>query len=143
MNNLFEHIGLNLTLQDYQRLGPIKPDDPGNTLVRLVFWTIDDKSQIFAKMQEFPDDPIVKKISLINDYPLFQIADVKKLSDEAYNLRKSNKSIKTRIVPRGLEVCLQSRKGREGKWMMVSPKSGRAAGQETVAVSQELDQSES
>ena len=86
MNNLFEHIGLNLTLQDYQRLGPIKPDDPGNTLVRLVFWTIDDKSQIFAKMQEFPDDPIVKKISLINDYPLFQIADVKKLSDEAYNL---------------------------------------------------------
>ena len=83
VNQLFEHIGLNLTLEDYQRLGPIKPEDSGSTLIRLVFWTIDDKSQIFAKIQEFSDDPIVKKISLINDYPLFQIADVKKLSDQA------------------------------------------------------------
>jgi hypothetical protein len=79
VNNLFEHLGMNLTLEDYQRLGPLKPNDPGSTLVRLQFWSKDDKSLLFAKFKEYNDDEVVKRLSLINDYPLFQLADVKKL----------------------------------------------------------------
>ena len=120
VNQLFEHLGMSLTLEDYQRLGPIKPEADGGTLVRLQFWTKDDKSQLFAKFKEYTDDPVVKKLSLINDYPLFQLADVKRLSNEAYQLRQKDKAVKTRIVPRGLEVQLQTRKGTTGKWTTVS-----------------------
>jgi hypothetical protein len=119
VQNLFEHVGINLTLEDYQRLGPLKPDDTGSTLIRLHFWSKDDKALLFTKFKEYSSDPVVKKISLINDYPLFQLTEVKRLSDVAYNLRKKDKSIKTRIVPRGLEVQLQQR-NKEGKWMTVS-----------------------
>lgn len=121
VTEMFEHIGLNLTLEDYQRLGPIKPEETGSTLVRLQFWSKDDKAQLFAKFKEFGSDPIVKRISLINDYPLFQLAEVKRLSNEAYKLRQQNRSTKTRIVPQGLEVKLQTRQGREGRWQTVSP----------------------
>lgn len=116
VTDLFGHIGINVTLEDYQRLGPIKPE---GTLVRLQFWTRDEKSLLFAKFKEFSNDQAIRKISLINDYPSFQLAEVKKLSDEAYKIRQKDKSIKTRIVPRGLEVRLQTRKGPNGKWMMV------------------------
>ena len=125
VNDLFEHLGLNLTLEDYQRLGPLKPNDAGSTLVRLQFWSKDDKSLMFAKFKEYTDDEVVKKLSLINDYPLFQLSDVKKLSDEAYNLRQKDKKLKTRIVPRGLEVVLQTREP-SGKWMTVSAKENQA-----------------
>jgi len=125
VQNLFEHVGLNLTLEDYQRLGPLKPDDSGSTLIRLQFWSKDDKSMLFSKFKEYSNDPVVKKISLINDYPLFQLADVKRLSDVAYNLRQKDKRIKTRIVPRGLEVQLQQR-DQSGRWMMVSTQSNEA-----------------
>jgi len=80
VQNLFEHVGLNLTLEDYQRLGPLKPDDSGSTLVRLQFWSKDDKSALFAKFKQYSSDPVVKCISLINDYPLFQLPEVKRLS---------------------------------------------------------------
>jgi hypothetical protein len=121
VTEMFEHIGLGLTVEDYQRLGPIKPDETGSTLVRIQFWSKDDKAQLFAKFKEFGSDPIVKKISLINDYPLFQLSEVKRLSDEAFKLRQRDRSTKTRIVPQGLEVKLQIRRGREGKWQTVSP----------------------
>jgi len=121
VTEMFEHIGLNLTLEDYQRLGPIKPEDSGSTLIRLQFWSKDDKAQLFAKFKEYSTDANVKRISLINDYPLFQLAEVKRLSNEAYKLRQQNRSTKTRIVPQGLEVKLQTRQGREGKWQTVSP----------------------
>jgi|694.fasta_scaffold131923_1 hypothetical protein len=120
VNELFTHLGLNLTLEDYQRLGPIKSEDSGSTLVRLQFWTRDDKSLLFSKFKEFSNDQWIRRISLITDYPLFQLSEVKKLSDRAFNIRKSDKSVKTRIVPRGLELRLQTRKGQAGKWMTVS-----------------------
>ncbi len=123
VTEMFEHLGLNLTLEDYQRLGPIKPDETGSTLVRLQFWSKDDKAQLFAKFKEYSSDPIVKRISLINDYPLFQLAEVKRLSNEAYRLRQRDRTTKTRIVPQGLEVKLQTRQGREGKWQKVSPQT--------------------
>lgn len=119
VQNLFEHIGLNLTLEDYQRLGPLKPNDSGSTLVRLQFWSKDDKASLFAKFKEFGNDEVVKSISLINDYPLFQLADVKRLSNEAFKIRQKDKRIKTRIVPRGLEVQLQQRDS-TGTWKTVS-----------------------
>ncbi len=119
VNDLFDHLGVNLTLEDYQRLGPLKPNETGNTLIRLQFWSKDDKSVLFAKFKEYSNDEVVKKISLINDYPLFQLADVKRLSGVAYNLRQKNQRLKTRIVPRGLEVQLQTREP-SGRWMTVS-----------------------
>jgi hypothetical protein len=119
VQNLFDHVGLgHLTLEDYQRLGPLKANDSGSTLVRLQFWSKDDKSLLFSKFKEYSSDEVVKCISLITDYPLFQLADVKKLSDEAYKLRQKNRSTKTRIVPRGLEVVLQIR-DQSGKWTTV------------------------
>jgi hypothetical protein len=132
VQNLFEHVGLNLTLEDYQRLGPLKQGDSGSTLVRLHFWSKDDKSLLFAKFKEYSNDEVVKKISLINDYPLFQLADVKRLSDEAYQLRKKDRTIKTRIVPRGLEVQLQQR-DQSGKWTTVSQSSNRSESAEAQA----------
>jgi hypothetical protein len=126
VTELFDHVGLRMTVEDYQRLGPIKSDDPGSTLVRLQFWSKDDKAQLFHKFKEYSSDPVVKSISLINDYPLFQLAEVKKLSDEAYKLRKADKSTKTRIVPHGLEVRLQKKCGRDAKWMMVRERSGQS-----------------
>jgi hypothetical protein len=119
IQKLFNHIGLNLTLEDYQRLGPLKPNDSGSTLVRLQFWSKDNKSMLFAKFKEYSSDEMVRKISLINDYPLFQLAEVKRLSDLAYGLRQKDRSTKTRIVPRGLEVQLQ-RRDQSGKWTTVS-----------------------
>ena len=119
VTDLFDHLGLNLTLEDYQRLGPLKPNDAGSTLVRLQFWSKDDKSLLFSKFKEYSSDEVVKQISLINDYPLFQLPEIKKLSDEAYKLRQKDKKLKTRIVPRGLEVQLQTRDA-EGKWTTVS-----------------------
>jgi len=119
VNDLFDHLGLNLTLEDYQRLGPIKPNDAGSTLVRLQFWSKDDKTSLFSKFKEYNNDEVVKRLSLINDYPLFQLAEVKRLSDESYKLRQSHKGTKTRIVPRGLDLLLQTRDS-EGKWTTVS-----------------------
>ncbi len=119
VQNLFEHVGLNLTLEDYQRLGPLKPDDSGSTLVRLQFWSKDDKSALFAKFKQYSSDPVVKCISLINDYPLFQLPEVKRLSNEAFKIRQKDKRIKTRIVPRGLEVVLQQR-DQSGSWKTVN-----------------------
>lgn len=125
VQNLFEHIGLNLTLEDYQRLGPLKPNDTGSTLVRLQFWSKDDKAMIFTKFKEYGNDEVVKRISLINDYPLFQLADVKRLSNEAFKIRQKDKRIKTRIVPRGLEVQLQQR-DLTGTWKTVSSRDDQS-----------------
>lgn len=125
VNELFLHLGLNLTLEDYQRLGPLKPDNSGSTMVRLQFWTRDDKALLFAKFKEYSNDQWINRLSLINDYPLFQLAEVKRLSERAFDLRKSDRTIKTRVVPRGLELRLQTRQGRTGKWMTVSLQNGQ------------------
>ena len=133
VNEMFEHAGLKcMTVEDYQRLGPINPQETGSTLVRLHFWTKDDKSQLFSKFKEYSNDPFLRKISLITDYPLFQLEEVKKLSNDAYQLRKKDKTVKTRIVPRGLEVCLQSKKGASGKWTMVSTQNDQVKAQDSA-----------
>jgi hypothetical protein len=128
VNALFDHLGLNLTMEDYQRLGPLKPNDAGSTLVRVQFWSKDDKSLIFAKFKEYSSDAVVKNISLINDFLSFQLAEVKKLSDESYKLRQKDRRIKTRIVPRGLELQLQTRDSRDesAKWTTVNNREAQS-----------------
>ena len=121
VNKLFEHIDLNLHIEDYQRLGPIKQGESGNTLVRIQFYCQDDKSLVFEKFKDIGGtDEVLKKLSLIHDYPSFQLATVKKLSNAAYEIRKKAPGTKTRIVPRGLDVQLQTKAKNAEKWTTVS-----------------------
>ncbi len=125
LDRMFQYIEFTPSLEDYHRLGSLKPKESENTLVRVQFTNQDEKRELFAKFKEMGRDEEVKKISLINDYPSFQLPDVKRLSDIAYNLRKKQPGTKTRIIPRGLEVALQ--KLVNGKWTTVSANSGTAA----------------
>jgi len=127
VDKLFERIDLRLNVEDYQRLGPIKQGESGNTLVRIVFYCQDDRALLFDKFKEMGStDEVLKKLTLINDYPSFQLANVKKLSDAAYNIRKDHPGTKTRIVPRGLDVVLQKRPRNAEKWTTVSMNQSEA-----------------
>ena len=102
-------------------MGPIKQGESGNTLVRLQFYCQDEKALLFEKFKEMGStDDVLKKLSLINDYPSFQLESVKKLSNIAYAIRKKSPGTKTRIVPRGLEVKLQQKERNAERWTTVS-----------------------
>ena len=118
LDELFEFVALSPSIVDFHRLGPITWGKSEETLIRVRFASIEDKNTIFAKFKEFGKNERLSKVSLINDYPLFQLNEVKRLSGVAYNLRAEKKGTKTRIVPRGLGVALQ--KQENGKWMNVS-----------------------
>jgi hypothetical protein len=121
VKKLFDHINLKINIEDYQRLGPIKQGDTGSTLVRIQFYCQDDKSLLFDKFKDMGgNDEVLKKLSLIQDYPSFQLSTVKKLSDIAYEIRKKTPGTKTRIVPRGLDVKLQKKDKHAEKWTTVS-----------------------
>jgi len=120
LDELFTFLEISPTLEEYQRLGELKKDESENTLIRVKFATLDDKNELFRKFKEQGAQDELKKISLITDYPLFQLAEVKHLSQVAYDIRKAKKGTKTRIVPRGTGLILQKREG-AGKWMNVSP----------------------
>jgi hypothetical protein len=116
---LFEYIGHYPRVDDYQRLGTLKPGDSQSTLIRVQFGTIDDKIALFQRFKDIGKDFELSKISLINDYPSFQLPEVKRLSEIAYDLRTKKPGTKTRIVPKGLTVNLQTLQN--GKWKTVSP----------------------
>ena len=118
LDELFEFVGLTPSLADFHRLGPITQGTSEETLIRVRFASIEDKNSLFAKFKEFGKNDRLSKVSLINDYPLFQLNEVKRLSGIAYKLRTEKKGTKTRIIPRGLGVVLQ--KQENGKWMNVS-----------------------
>jgi hypothetical protein len=124
IDEMFNYLGLSPVIEDYQRLGEIKKDETENTLIRVKFAILDDKNKLFMKFKELGKDTELKKISLIHDYPNFQIQEVKRLSNIAYNIRKEKKGTKTRIVPRGLGIALQ-RRDENGKWMTVSTRNDR------------------
>ena len=111
-------IGLTPNLADFHRLGPITQGTSEETLIRVRFASIEDKNSLFAKFKEFGKNERLSKVSLINDYPLFQLNEVKRLSGIAYKLRTEKKGTKTRIIPRGLGVALQRQEN--GKWTNVS-----------------------
>jgi hypothetical protein len=124
LDEMFNYFSLSPILEDYQRLGELKKDESENTLIRVKFATMDGKNELFQKFKEMGRDSELSKISLITDYPQFQLQEVKRLSNIAYDIRKHQKGTKTRIVPRGLGLALQSREG-NGKWTTVSTNPDR------------------
>jgi hypothetical protein len=122
IDELFNYLQLNPVIEDYQRLGEIKKNETENTLIRVKFALMDDKNRLFQKFKDSGKDADLSKISLIHDYPAFQLQEVKRLSNIAYNIRQEKKGTKTRIVPRGIGLVLQ-RKGDNGKWTTVSTRN--------------------
>jgi hypothetical protein len=131
LDEMFNYLGLKPVLEDYQRLGELKKDESESTLIRVKFVTMDDKNELFSKFKDMGNDTELKKISLITDYPQFQLQEVKRLSNIAYDIRKGRKGTKTRIVPRGLGLALQSRID-NGKWTTVSTNPDRFRSDQTA-----------
>ncbi len=106
-------------LVDYQRLGGLKAGEDGSKVaIRVQFVTVDQKFDLFdalkVKGREMND------ISILTDYPSFQLQEFKKLSGVAFNLRKDHPGTKTRIVPKGLGLILQKRTSAQDRWTAVS-----------------------
>jgi hypothetical protein len=122
LDEMFNFLQMTPNLDDYQRLGELKKDETENTMIRVKFASFEDKIELFKRFKERGNENELKKISLITDYPLFQLAEVKHLSQVAYDIRKASKGTKTRIVPRGLGLALQKKES-DGRWMNVSPQN--------------------
>jgi len=127
IDELFNYLDLQPVIEDYQRLGEIKKNETESTLIRVKFAVMDDKNKLFQKFKDMGKDVELKKISLIHDYPSFQLQEVKRLSNIAYNIRQEKKGTKTRIVPRGIGLALQ-RRNDDGKWTTVSTRNEQNAG---------------
>jgi len=106
-------------LVDYQRLGGLKAGEDGSKVaIRVEFSDVDQRVNLFEKLKLKGHE--LKEYSVLTDYPKFQLKEFKHLSGQAYELRKSNRGVKTRIVPKGLGLVLQSRDSTDGKWKAVS-----------------------
>ena len=99
LDEMFEFVTLTPDLADFHRLGPIKQGKSEETLIRVKFASIDDKNKLFARFKEMGKNTRLSTISLINDYPLFQLPEVKQLAGAAFDLRTAKKGTKTRIIP--------------------------------------------
>ena len=117
--DFFTRLEMTPTLVDYQRLGGYKDGEDGSKIsVRLQFVDLDQKFELFDKLKLKGRE--LQDISILTDYPSFQLPEFKKLSGEAYNLRQANPGTKTRIVPKGLGLALQRRANTTDKWTSVS-----------------------
>lgn len=115
--NLFNRLGMAPTLVDYHRLGGIRQGENGSKVsIRVLFVDVDQKFELFEKLKEKGND--LKDVSILTDYPSFQMQEFKALSTQAYNIRQAQPGTKTRIVPKGLGLALQRRAG--DKWIPVS-----------------------
>jgi hypothetical protein len=123
LDELFDFISLKPIVTDYHRMGPLEHAKSEETLIRVRFSNLDEKGALFRRFKEMGDCDRLKKISLINDYPNFQLDEVKRLSRIAFDLRKAKKGTRTRIVPRGLNLALQ-KLDESGKWINVSRQEG-------------------
>lgn len=117
--DFFGRVGMTPHLVDYQRLGGLKIGETGNKIsIRVQFVDVDQKFDLFdrlkAKGRELQD------VSVLTDYPAFQLKQFKQLSDAAYKIRQENPGTKTRIVPKGLALNLQRRPTRDDRWTSVS-----------------------
>jgi hypothetical protein len=108
-------------LLDYYRLGGRRDEsDNGSKVpIRVIFVDVDQKYELYDALRTYGKSPNVKNIQILNDYPKFQVAEVKKLNQKGYELRQETPGLRTRIVPKGLSVVLQSRKSTEDKWTLV------------------------
>ncbi len=115
---LFEKLGMAPTLVDYHRLGGIKQqgENGSKVSIRVLFVDVDQKFELFDRLKEKGNE--LRDVSILTDYPSFQMQEFKTLSAQAYNIRQAQPGTKTRIVPKGLGLALQRRAG--DKWMTVS-----------------------
>lgn len=106
-------------LVDYQRLGGLKVGEDGSKVsIRVEFSDVDQRINLFEKLKLKGHE--LKEYSVLTDYPKFQLEEFKRLSGRAYEIRKANRGVKTRIVPKGLGLSLQTRNAPDAKWMAVS-----------------------
>ena len=116
---LFERLEMTPHLVDYQRLGGVKSGEDGSKVsIRVQFVNVDQKFDLFDALKS--KGRAVDDITILTDYPNFQLQEFKRLLGIAYNLRKDNPGIKTRIVPKGLGLNLQRRANALDKWTSVS-----------------------
>ncbi len=120
----FGRIGMAPHLVDYQRLGGLRPNENGSKIsIRVQFADVDQKFDLFDRLKEKGRE--VQDVSVLTDYPSFQIDQFKQLSGTAYNIRKENPGTKTRIVQKGLGLILQRRGAEpEASWTPVSARPG-------------------
>lgn len=115
----FARLDMTPTLVDYQRLGGARENEDGSKVsVRLQFVDLDQKFELFDKLKGKGRE--LHDVSILTDYPSFQIPEFKKLSGKAYNLRQATPGIKTRIIPKGLGLNLQIRMNGQDRWTTVS-----------------------
>ena len=106
-------------LVDYQRLGGRRENEDGSKVsVRVQFVDVDQKYALFEKLQSMGRE--LQDVSVLTDYPSFQLTQFKHLSSAAYKIRQENPGTKTRVVPKGLGLILQRRPNATGKWTTVS-----------------------
>jgi len=120
----FGRIGMAPHLVDYQRLGGLRPNEDGSKIsIRVQFVDVDQKFDLFDKLKEKGRE--LQDVSVLTDYPSFQLEQFKRLSGTAYNIRKENPGTKTRIVQKGLGLVLQKRGTEpEASWTPVSARPG-------------------
>jgi hypothetical protein len=116
---LFGRLGMTPHLVDYHRLGGVKGDEDGTKVpIRVLFTDVDQKLDLFDKLKGKGRE--MQDVSILTDYPSFQLPEFKKLSNQAFKLRADNPGTRTRIVPKGLGLTLQKRMSATDRWTTVS-----------------------
>jgi hypothetical protein len=117
--DFFKRIDMTPTLVDYHRLGGLKEREDGSKVaIRVQFVDLDQKFELFDKLKLKGKE--LQEVSILTDYPSFQVTEFKNLSNAAYNLRQSNPGTRTRIVQKGLGLILQKRPNGNDRWTSVS-----------------------
>lgn len=113
----FDRLEIHPHLVDYQRLGYLKPGEDGSKIsIRVQFADVDQRLDLFDKLKVKGHE--LSHVSILTDYPQFQIQEFKALSNAGYKIRTEAPGTKTRIVPRGLGLILQKKVN--DKWTAVS-----------------------
>ena len=116
---LFNKLGMKPYLVDYQRMGGRRGDEEGSKIaIRVQFMDVDQKLELFDKMRVVGGE--MRNISILTDYPSFQIPEFKRLSEVGYKIRTETPGTRTRVVPRGLGLILQRRANNTERWTQVS-----------------------
>jgi len=117
--DFFGRVGMVPHLVDYQRLGGLKENEDGSKIsIRVQFVDVDQKIGLFEKLKAKGRE--LQDVSVLTDYPTFQLKQFKALSETAYKIRKENPGTRTRVVPKGLGLSLQKRTNATDRWMSVS-----------------------
>lgn len=115
LGKFFGRLDMSPHLVDYYRLGGCKDGEDGSKVnIRVQFDDVDQKMLLFGKLKE--GGRAFSDVSILTDYPSFQQQEFKNLSGRAYEARKANPGTKTRIVPKGLGLVLQTRPNASSQW---------------------------